>query len=190
MYNLTSIDLGGVETLDQSSIFICTALKDVVIPATVTTIGERAFYSCTSITNIEVAADNPAYKSVDGMVLTKDGKTLVLTSFAKESLTIPEGVETLAAYSVAQCNKITELTIPEGVKEIRRYALYGCAKLVDLKIPGSVTNIGNQAFNICSSLKRIVLPNGLKSIGTYAFSNNHNMLDTIFIEPCSISSTL
>ena len=183
MYNLTSIDLGSVTTLDQSSIFICSALKDVAIPATVTTIVEQAFYSCTSITNIEVAAENPAYKSVDGMVLTKDGKTLVLTSFAKESLTIPEGVETLAAYSVAQCNKITELTIPEGVKEIRRYALYGCAKLVDLKIPGSVTNIGNQAFNICSSLKRIVLPNGLQSIGTYAFSNNHNMLDTIFIPP-------
>ena len=183
MYDLASIDLGSVEILDQSSIFICTALKDVTIPATVTTIGEQAFYSCTSITNIEVAADNPAYKSVDGMVLTKDGKTLVLTSFAKESLAIPEGVETLAAYSVAQCNKITELTIPDGVKEIGRYALYGCSKVVDLKIPGSVTNIGNQAFNICSSLKRIVLPNGLKSIGTYAFFNNHNMLDTIFIPP-------
>ena len=183
MYDLASIDLGSVEILDQSSIFICAALKDVAIPATVTNIGAQAFYSCTQITNLEVAAENPAYKSVDGMVLTKDGKTLVLSSFAKESLTIPEGVETLAAYSVAQCNKITELTIPDGVKEIGRSALYGCSMLVDLKIPGSVTNIGNEAFNVCSSLKRIVLPNGLKSIGTYAFFNNRNVLDTIFIPP-------
>ena len=183
MYDLASIDLGSVEILDQSSIFICAALKDVAIPATVTNIGAQAFYSCTQITNLEVAAENPAYKSVDGMVLTKDGKTLVLSSFAKGSLTIPEGVETLAAYSVAQCNKITELTIPDGVKEIGRSALYGCSMLVDVKIPGSVTNIGNEAFNVCSSLKRIVLPNGLKSIGTYAIFNNRNVLDTIFIPP-------
>lgn len=183
MYDLASIDLGSVEILDQSSIFICAALKDVAIPTTVTNIGAQAFYSCTQITNLEVAAENPAYKSVDGMVLTKDGKTLVLSSFAKESLTIPEGVETLAAYSVAQCNKITELTIPDGVKEIGRSALYGCSMLVDVKIPGSVTNIGNEAFNVCSSLKRIVLPNGLKSIGTYAIFNNRNVLDTIFIPP-------
>ena len=182
MYNLTSIDLGGVETLDQWSIFICNSLKDVTIPATVTSIAGQAFYSCSSITNIEVAAENHAYKSVDGMVLTKDGTTLVLTAQAKESLTIPDGVETLAAYSVAQCNKITELTIPEGVKEIGRFALGSCSKLVDVKVPGSVTNIEDYAFSRCDALKRIVLPEGVQTLGSYAFEYCYG-LETILVPP-------
>ena len=64
---------------------------------------------------------------------------------------------------------IRSISIPEGVASVAKCAFAGCGALVEINIPESVTRIDEQAFEKCTSLKRIVLPAEVKSIGYAMF---------------------
>ena len=112
----------------------CTSLTSVTIPDSVTGIGNYAFKGCTSLTNIHVDANNINYKSIDGNLYSKDGKTLI-------------------QYAVGKTD--TSFTIPDSVTNIDWYAFYNCTSLTNVTIPNSVTNIGDYAFFKCLSLSNI-----------------------------------
>ena len=67
----------GVTSIGQMAFCSCDGLTSVMIPSSVTIIGMQAFGSCDSLTAFRVAEGNPNYKSVDGILLTKDGTKLV-----------------------------------------------------------------------------------------------------------------
>jgi len=121
-------------------------LEHVIIPASVTYIHAYAFDNCSGLTAITVAEDNPYYKSVNGLLLTKDGKTLV------------QGVN-------------GDVVIPLGVTTIRDSAFYGCSGLTSVTISKSVTTIEADGFSGCTSLASIIIPSNVASIGDYAFSD-------------------
>ena len=142
------------------------------IPEGVTTIGNNAFSYCRSLTSITIAEGNQAYKSVDGNLYTKDGKTLVQYAIGKEDthFEIPEGVKTIGDYAFIGCSGITSIVIPEGVTTIGDSAFWYCTSLTSIVIPESVTTIGDYAFCDCKSLTSIVIPEGVTTIGWSAFS--------------------
>jgi hypothetical protein len=164
----------GVTTIGEEAFSLCTSLTAVTIPAGVTSISSDAFSACWSLKVISVAAANRQYKDIDGVVFSKDGKTLLLypkggktdytvpagvtdigRAFALSrltSVTIPKGVTSIDGGAFANCESLTSVTIPEGVTSIGEYAFLACGSL-DLTIPASVASIGDYAFGGCSSLK-------------------------------------
>ena len=62
------------------------------IPATVTDIETAAFYGCTGLKVVKVSADNPAYKYLDGALLSMDGKKMYICLSGDVSYTVPAGV--------------------------------------------------------------------------------------------------
>ena len=151
---LTEVTLpNGVTTIGDSAFSGCRGLTEVEIPHGVKIIDVGVFAGCSGLTKITVDPKNANYMSQNGLLLTKDGKTL--EEGVNGEVVIPPGVTTINARAFADRDGLTKVTIPAGVEFINWEAFYGCDGLVDVAIPGSVTNIGLRAFATCSRLMNI-----------------------------------
>lgn len=129
--------------------FYSSSLTNVIIPASITNIGNAAFSFCSSLTSFEVDGANPSYSSPNGILFDKLQTTLV---------EFPVALAFLGNYSISN-----------NVLGIGDYAFFG-SQLSGVTIPESVTNIGNHAFNSCYILTNVTIPSSVISIGTDAFS--------------------
>jgi hypothetical protein len=128
---IPSSTIGGkaVVRISGMAFLFCFNLTSVTIPAGVTTIEEGAFFYCTSLKTISVHSANRWYKVIDGVLFTKDGKTLhTYPAGRKTAYTIPAGVTTIGGYAFSGCS-LTTVTIPDSVTTIGEWAFYGCSKL-------------------------------------------------------------
>ena len=153
--SLTSVIIpNSVTSIGNSAFDFCYSLTSVTIPDSVTRIGYRAFYECYSLTSITVDENNEYYKSIDGNLYTKDGKTLIQYAIGKEatSFTIPNSVASISNYAFRNCSSLTSITIPDSVTSIGYYAFDYCDSLTSVTIPNSVTSIHYRAFGYCYKL--------------------------------------
>ena len=136
-----------------------------------TNIGYYAFKGCTSLTNIHVDANNANYKSIDGNLYTKDGKTLIQYAIGKTdtAFIIPDSVTRIGDLAFNYCSSITNVTIPDSAIGIGNYAFKDCSKLTSITIPNSVTSIGVCAFYGCNSLTSVTISDSVTDIGIVAF---------------------
>lgn len=123
-----------ITTISDMAFKGCTSLTSVVIPASVTSIGTEVFLGCESLTSITVDENNKNYKSVDGNLYSKDGKTLIQYAIGKKN----EG-----------------FVIPTGVTSICENAFWDCLSLTSVIIPDSVTSVGNWAFDECLNFENV-----------------------------------
>ena len=160
---------------------------DFVIPESVTSIGERAFYYCESLTSINIPENvtsigEGAFSFCDSLknVDIPDGVTSIgagAFSFCDslKNVDIPDGVTSIGANTFFACESLTSINIPDGVTSIGEDAFYGCRSLTSINIPETVTSIGEYAFSFCDSLKNVNIPKSVTSIGSFAFYNSNNL---------------
>ena len=149
--------LGGksVMTIGSYAFTGCTGLTEIEIPASVMTIRYNAFDNCSGLMRVQVDAGNAFYKSVNGMLLTKDGTTLV--QGINGGVTIPDGVTTIGRSAFWGCSELWNVTIPSSVTTIEPAAFGCCYELASVVIPSSVTTLGGDAFINATGLKRVTL---------------------------------
>lgn len=170
------LDLGGATGLtDIPEDFMSNQdenLAGLVIPASVTEIKSN-FWSCSNLSVLKVAENNPAYKSVGNIIYTKDGQTLVLAAKNITEATIPANVVTIGIYAFLTCEKLQKVTFEQGtvLETIEDYAFYGCKELTEITLPSTLRTLGEQVFDSCFELKSITLPEGIKTIPTCTFLN-------------------
>lgn len=126
-------------------------LFTIVLGAGVSDFEAKNFNNMNNLKEFIVSEDNPYICSVDGVVFTKDMKTL---------LRFP----TNSKYD-------TSYEIPDGVEVIGERAFSQGWNLTKVEIPDSVTTIENRAFSACQELFRLFVGKGIKTIEDYAFSN-------------------
>ena len=154
----TTIIPESVTSIGDGAFYYCSSLTSITLPESVTSIGDYAFYYCSSLTSITIPE---GVTSIGGFAFRGcSGLT---------SITIPEGVTSIGECAFNGCTSLTAITLPEGVTSIGYSAFYGCSRLTSITIPESVTSIGDNAFSGCSSLTSINIPDGLTSIEFYAF---------------------
>ena len=158
----------GMTGIGDYVFFGCSGLTSVSIPSSVTRIGVWAFSGCSGLTSIVVDSANPNYKSVNGMLLSKDGRTLL--SGVNGDVRIPSGVTSIGGSAFWGRSGLTSVSIPSSVTEIGSSAFRGCGGLTSVEIPSSVTSIGYGAFENCSGLMSVAIPSSVTRIGDSAFS--------------------
>ena len=147
----------SVTSIGSSAFAYCDNLTSVTIGNGVTSIGDEALRGCTSLTSITVDTNNSTYKSIDGNLYSKDGKTLIQYAIGKTdiSFALPDGVTSICDWAFYNCDSLTSVTIPDSVTSIGGYVFYYCDSLTSVTIPSSVASIGKSAFSGCSNLTSI-----------------------------------
>ena len=135
-----------VTSIGDYAFFACSSLTSITIPNSVTSIEYFAFYDCSSLT----------------------------------SVTIPNSVTSIGNSVFNGCSKLTSVTIGNSVTSIGSTAFARCSKLTSITIPNSVTSIGSNAFSYCSSLTSITIPNSVTSIEGNAFSGCSKLTSVVW----------
>ena len=105
--------------------FYNSEITGVMIPASVEDVEACAFYLCGSLTVIDVAQKNPNYKSLDGDLYSKDGKTLIQYAAGKKNniIRIPDTVETVKDNAFTDCRAVKTIVIPKSVTTLEKHCL-------------------------------------------------------------------
>ena len=200
----------SVKTIEAYAFCGCTGLVEVAIGSGLEVIGAwplhseepgrehfgltGAFSYCPALKRFVVSAKNRTFKSVGGMLLSKDGKTFLACPEGKTgAVVVPDGVTRVLMYAFEGCYGLTSLTLPDSL------VAFGCGfDLYDLcdgnTIPGvllvdgwavgvdypgptgeldlaGIRGISDNAFAGCGDLTGVTIPEGVKSIGGWAFSD-------------------
>lgn len=148
-----------IKSIGTMAFWYCDQIQSVKIPSSVTNIGIDAFELCLSLKSIDVAQNNPQYKSVDGVLFTKDMSVIKCYPIAKPALTyiIPEGVSIIEG-AVFNNSKLTSVTIPQSITLIKNYAFIKSKDLVVVRIPSHIlSNLKPNTFKLCEKLKRLTI---------------------------------
>lgn len=147
----------GVTSIGENAFRGCASVTRVTIPDSVVKIETGAFADCQNLSEIVVAENNKHYKSVDGLLLTRDGRTLVAVPAGKEQVAIPKGVVFIGDKAFLKCKRITKLDIPNGVTEIGFRAFSDCVSLGSISFPPSLAKIAHRAFGVCKNLADVYI---------------------------------
>jgi uncharacterized protein YjdB len=137
-------------------------ITSIVIPNTVTSIEDYAFYDCTSLKSITISNS-----------VTSIGEGAFCECSSLTSAAIPNSVTSIGNYAFVHCESLASVTFQEtsSVESIGDSAFGRCIILESMIIPDSVTSIGNCAFYECTSLESVIIPDSVESIGHDAFSD-------------------
>jgi len=166
----------AVTTIEERAFASCSSLNTVYLPASVRYMTNDAFLSPedvevdvpdgvhqSHIQNVVIDNANPYFKSVDGVIYSKDGKSLILaTSSVKGDFTVPADVERLEQNAFTLCKDLKTVTLQEGVTSCGSFA--GCKSLEKVILPNSLSRLCFSTFANCKSLKSINIPPSIKTI--------------------------
>ena len=176
-----SID-GVLFTKDGKTLITYPASKEessYIIPIDVEEIEFDAFLDCKNLKSIEIDKNNNKYKSIDGVLFTKDEKTLITYPVGKEEQTynIPIGVEEIEIDAFSGCTSLTSINFSQTVKKIGCSAFSNCIRLVNVNFSENITEINFGAFYSCKSLTTIKLPSSIKEIECFTFWDCTNLVN-------------
>jgi hypothetical protein len=130
--NITNIIIPtSVTSIGESAFERCRNIISIKIPESVLSIGERAFSGCDSLTDINVDERNPAFSSVEGVLFNKAETLLVLYPYGRQSssYTIPASVTGIRIFAFTPCTGLTSIIIPQSVTYIDYLTFIGCDNL-------------------------------------------------------------
>ena len=166
-YNSTEY---SVTSIGDYAFYDCSSLTSISIPNSVTSIGSSAFYECSSLTSITIPNS-----------VTSIGSSAFYSCEALTSITIPNSVTSIGEYAFSDCSSLTSISIPNSVTSIGKCAFQNCSSLTSITIPNSVTEVGGGIFYGCKSLKSVILSENMTSLPSfYAYGESAG-----FFENCT-----
>jgi len=171
--SLSAINIpDGVVSIGAWTFTSCHALTSAALGNSVASLGEGIFFDCIGLTDISVDAGNAFFSSQDGILYTKDKKTLIAYPGGRSGgFTVPDGVVDIGRRAFAVCNALTGITFPDSLTGIGVQAFSGCEALASVNMGNTIRNVGPLAFAGCNSLTSIHFPVSVTSIGSDAFTD-------------------
>ena len=156
----------SITSIGDSAFYNCSGLTSIVIPNSVTSIGDYAFYNCSGLKSITIPNS-----------VTSIGDCAFSDCSGLTGITIPDSVISIGNWAFSGCDGLMSITIPDGATSIGYYAFAGCSSLTEITLPDSITTISGFAFRWCSSLTSITIPDSVTTIGNSAFEDCIRLAD-------------
>lgn len=177
---LESVTFGSaLETIGERA-FSKVKISSLVLPATVRTIGDYAFYYCplTTITFNDglQSIGSRAFYGVSVQTLNIPNSVTSIGSYAFEkctkltSATLGTGISSIPDYMFSSCSALTSVVLPENITGIGKYAFQSTA-FTELPLTASITEIKDYAFKSCTKLTSVAIPDRVTKLGTYVFQS-------------------
>ena len=205
--NITSTYNGVPVTGICSEAFRNSTITAVIIPDSITSIGDYAFSGCKELTEVIIPQS-----------VTSIGSFAFAHCKGFTDITVPESVMSIGISAFFGCTSLTDITLPfvgatkdgysnthlgyifgasecsynnnylpdslrrvtvTSAENIEPLAFAGCKSLTDVILENGVTNIFSEAFLDCSGLTSIVIPDSVTSIGFAAFSGCSGLVEMI-----------
>ena len=175
----------GTVLIDNRTFKASTGVKSVHIPSTVKDIDFKdVFDACgNTLEAITFDENHEQYKSVDGVVYSKDGKTLIYCPRAKKgTIDVPETVTKINSRSIINCNGITEVNLGVNVSSFDQYDFCYMSSLEAVNVPAANVNFTSVDGILYNKTKTYLydypnakkgaytMPDTLQSVYYYAFS--------------------
>ncbi|MCX4313632.1 MAG: leucine-rich repeat protein [Clostridia bacterium] len=138
-------DDGSVTAIGGNA-FYDSGLENIIIPSSVNTIGNYAFYNCEGLENIIIPSS----------VKTIGSNAFCLCS-GLTSVVIEEGVTSIGDQAFRNCSNIVNITLPNTLESIKNDTFGSCRELKSIYIPFGVSSIEKGAFEYCKSLESIIV---------------------------------
>lgn len=175
-----SVEGTSTEGYNKGTFDECSSLKNIILPNSLTHIGEEAFHKCSSLSYIDIP-DNVTHIGAYAFARTalvdieipsgviSLGSWVFSYNSKLKNVVIPNTVTSIPSGAFESCTALTNINIPNSVTSIGRTAFTSCTALTSINIPNSITSIVDFAFKSCTALESIDIPNSVTSIGNYAF---------------------
>ena len=151
----------GVTCIAERAFYKCYGLTSVVIPSSAVEIGDSAFEWCDDIYSFEVSPENRVFASPNGLLCTKDGKTVI--AGVNGDVVIPEGVTRIGDSAFTGRKGLTSVTMPSSVRSLGSEVFRCCKGLESVTMRGEKPNAQKGLFDYCDKLKAIHVPVNAKS---------------------------
>lgn len=140
-------------------------VRRLVVPQDVEMIDSKAFFYLCHLSSFDVHRKNRFFKSVHGVLFSRDGSSLVCYPRAKgwRSFSVSAGVRSIAPSAFLNAERLEKIRLPEGLSEIGSTAFFNCKALRRIRLPASACIIGPMNFLGCWALKGIDINSGNRS---------------------------
>lgn len=171
-------------------------LTEIYIGKNVRTIGIWAMTNCQKLEAIYVSEENPYFKSVDGVLYSKDMTELLFYPNARSPIitddlgnisggefVVPDTVRTIRANAFYLCTDLRLIDFNDGLEKVGDKAFLKCTGLESLDLPSTLKEIGDDSFSYLDNtkLKVLEIPASVETIGNYAFFSTSSSVQKVIV---------
>lgn len=187
----------GVEQINDGAFASSPAITELMLPKSVEYFGASAVDDCKSFRSIVVAEDSPYFKSVNGLLLDREGTSLVVCPGGLSDVVIPDGVRIIGWENYASMyyglrspfpvgSKVRSITLPRGVEQIADGAFSACESLTEITVDSGnavytaangllMTADGRTLLACAGGCIDVVIPDGVTEIGGSVFAGSFSL---------------
>lgn len=161
-----------------------TSLQNIILPNSLTSIGDHAFVSCLGLKTIPFPSTLTQISafaflgcdSLTDIILPKNLKIIAFSAFygcgSINKLYLPDSLLRIDMFAFSNCKSINELVLPIGLSSLGTNAFENCSSITgNIIIPEGITSIEANSFKNCQLINSVTLPSNLSSIGNMAFKD-------------------
>ena len=167
--HLAEVELPSTIKIIGDFAFYGCDMIDIVLPASIRSIGANPFVMCSNLVSIQISREHPRYRIIENALYDLDTHTLISWPLGCKETNpiIQEGTLVIGSHAFF-FSEFEQIHLPEGLQVIGDTAFYH-SSLRSINFPPSLQSIGGTAFANCEFLVVPLFPDGLHDIGDYAF---------------------
>ena len=147
----------------------CTALQDIVLPDSLSEVGNEVFGGCNSLKRVKLSEQ-----------MTEIPAAMFQLCGNLSTITLPSGIKKIGSCAFEECISLTDIKLPEGLKEIGSLAFHDCKELAEIELPEGLEKLGDFAFQNCDRFLSMIIPGNQLQFGEQVFASCETTLELWF----------